>query len=60
MLYRIAQSGTELYCGFHFDCRLTWAAVIEKASGMFYRSLDYLDSNPLQLAYKAFIRPIME
>ena len=28
--------------------------------GCLRRILDYLDSNTLQLAYKAFIRPIME
>ena len=53
--------------GFHFDRRLTWAAMIDmmvsrsrQRLGCLRRILDYLDSNTLQLAYKAFIRPMME
>ena len=53
--------------GFCFDRRLTWAAMIDKmvshsrqCLGCLRRILDYLDANTLQLAYKAFIRPIME
>ena len=48
--------------GFHFDCHLTWAAMIDKIIscnrqhiGYLHRILDYLDSNILQHAYKAFI-----
>ena len=53
--------------GFRFDHCLTWAAMIDKMVsrsrqrlGCLRRILDYLDANALQLAYKAFIRPIME
>ena len=53
--------------GFRFDRHLTWAAMIDKmvsrsrqCLGWLRRILDYLDSNTLQLAYKALIRPIME
>ena len=53
--------------GFSFDHRLAWTAMIDKMVscirqrlGCLCRILDYLDSNTLQLAYKAFIRPIME
>ena len=49
--------------GFHFDRRLTWAAVIDKMVscsrqrlGCLSRILDYLDSN----TYNLLIRPIME
>ena len=48
--------------GFHFDCHLIWAAMIDKmvpCSGQrlrcLRRILDYLDSNTLQLAYKALM-----
>ena len=53
--------------GFHFDRCLTWTAMIDKmvshsrqGLGCLRRILDYLDSHTLQLAYKAFVRPIME
>ena len=49
--------------GFHFDHRLTWAAMIDKMVscsrqrlGCLCRILDYLDSN----TYNLLIRPIME
>ena len=52
---------------FCFDCRLTWAAMIDKmvsrsrqCLGCLRRILDYLHFNTLQLAYKAFIRLIMD
>ena len=44
--------------GFHFDRRLTWAAMIDmmvsrsrQRLGCLRRILDYLDPNTLQLAY---------
>ena len=52
---------------FHFDCRLTWAAMIDKIVSCSRQRLGcprnilvYLDSSTLKLAYKAFIRPMME
>ena len=63
----IKEAETLSVLGFHFDRRLTWAAMIDvmvsrsrQRLGCLRRILDYLDSNTLQLAYKAFIRPIME
>ena len=63
----IKEAETLSVLGFHFDCHLTWAAMIDKMVshsrqrlGCLRRILDYLDSNTLQLAYKAFIRPMME
>ena len=53
--------------GFRFDHRLTWAAMIDmmvscsrQCLECLHRILDYLDSNTLQLAYKTFIRLMME
>ena len=63
----IMEAETLSVLGFHFDCHLTWAAMIDKIisrnrqhMGYLHRILDYLDSNILQHAYKAFIRPVME
>ena len=63
----IVEVETMSVLGFRFDRRLTWAAMIDKMVshsrqrlGCLRRILDYLDSNTLQLVYKAFIRPIME
>ena len=53
--------------GFHFDCHLTWAAMIDtmvshrrQHLGCLRKILDYLDFNTLQFVYKAFIRPMVE
>ena len=63
----ITEAETISVQGFHFDRHLTWAAMIDKMVscsgqrlGCLRRILDYLDSNTLQLAYKAIIRPMME
>ena len=57
----IKEAETLSVLGFHSNCRLTWAAMIDtKLShcrqhvGCLHRILDYLGSNTLQLAYKAF------
>ena len=62
----IKEAETLSVLGFHFDCHFTWAAMIDKmvscsrqCLGCLRRILDYLDSNTLQLAYKAFIRSMM-
>ena len=63
----IKEAETLSVLGFHFDRHFTWAAMIDKmvscnrqCLGCLHRILDYLDSNTLQLAYKAFIRSMME
>ena len=63
----IKEAETLSVLGFHFDRRLTWAAMIDmmvshsrQRLGCLRRISDYIDSNTLQLAYKAFIRPLME
>ena len=52
---------------FHFDHHLSLVALIDMIVSRcrqrlrcLHRILDYLDSNTLQLAYKAFIRPMIE
>ena len=63
----IKEAETLSVLGFHFDRRLSWTAMIDtmvsrsiQRLGCLRRILDYLDSNTLQLAYKAFIRLLME
>ena len=63
----IKEAETLSVLGFHLDHRLTWAAMIDmmvsrsrQRLGCLRRILDYIDSNTLELAYKAFIRPMME
>ena len=63
----IKEAETLSVLGFHFDHWLTWAAMIDvmvsrsrQRLGCLRKILDYLNSNTLQLAYKAFIRPMME
>ena len=63
----IKEAETISVLGFDFNCCLTWAAMVDtmvlhcrQCLGCLCRILDYLHSNTLQLAYRAFIKPIME